>query len=144
MTNPKEITGNALRIYLYLVTHGPSELREVQRGLDLSTPSLASYHLNRLIEARYVEQDEESRYVAVKESSTEILEGYSKIGTTLIPQFFFFSVLFTILAAFFSYKALTQPGFTVYLVGVSLAMVILLWYETMRLWRRLVVESNKR
>jgi DNA-binding transcriptional ArsR family regulator len=131
-------------VYLFLVTHGPSELREVQRGLDLSTPSLASYHLIRLAEVGYVEQDEEGRYVAVKESSTEILEGYSKVGTALIPQFFFFAVLFTILITFFSYKALFSPDFTAYQVGVSVTTVILLWYETVRLWRRLVVETSKK
>jgi len=143
MTASKEITGNALRIYLYLVTHGPSELREIQRGLNLSTPSLASYHLSRLMEAKYVEQDRESRYVAIKESSTEILEGYSKVGTALVPQLFFFAILFTILTAFFSYQACTQPNNTLFLIAVSIAMVILLWYETIRLWRRLVVETNK-
>jgi len=72
MTAPKEITGNALRVYLYLVTHGPSELREIQRGLGLSTPSLASYHLSRLVEAGYATQDRDGRYVAIREASTEI------------------------------------------------------------------------
>jgi DNA-binding transcriptional ArsR family regulator len=112
MTKPKEITGNTLRIYLYLVVHGPSELREIQRGLNLSTPSLASYHLNRLMEAKYVEQDRESRYIALKESSTEILEGYLKVGTAMVPQLLFFAILFTILTAFFSYQACIQPSNT--------------------------------
>jgi DNA-binding transcriptional ArsR family regulator len=143
MAKPKEITGNTLKIYLYLVAHGPSELREIQRGLNLSTPSLVSYHLNKLMEAKYVEQDRESRYVAIKESSTEILEGYSKVGTALVPQLFFFAILFTILTAFFSYQAYIQPSNTLLLIAVSIAMVILLWYETMRLWRRLVVEMKQ-
>jgi len=144
MTAPKEITGNALRVYLYLVTHGPSELREVQRGLGLSTPSLASYHLSRLVEAGYVTQDSESRYVAIREASTEILQEYSRVGTTLVPRLLFFSFLFTILIAFFSYQALYSNGFTIYLVATSVAMVALLWYETLRLWRRLVVETGEK
>lgn len=144
MTAPKEITGNALRVYLYLVTHGPSELREVQRGLGLSTPSLASYHLSRLVESGYVTQDSESRYVAIREASTEILQEYSRVGTTLVPRLLFFSFLFTILIAFFSYQALYSNGFTIYLVATSVAMVALLWYETLRLWRRLVVETGEK
>ena len=144
MTAPKEITGNALRVYLYLVTHGPSELREIQRGLGLSTPSLASYHLSRLVEAGYVTQDNESRYVAIREASTEILQEYSRVGTTLVPRLLFFSFLFTILIAFFSYQALYSNGFTIYLVATSVAMVALLWYETLRLWRRLVVETGEK
>ena len=144
MKNFKEITGNALRTYLYLVTHGPSELREVQRGVGLSTPSLASYHLSRLVEAGYVRQDEEGRYVASKEASTEILEGYIRVGTALVPQFLFFAVLFTILIVFFSIEAIFSSGFIIYLITASLAMVALLWYEALRLWRRLVVDSNKK
>jgi DNA-binding IclR family transcriptional regulator len=64
----KEITGNTLRTFLYLLTHGPSELREVQRSLGLSTPSLASYPLGRLVDAGYVTQDDEGKYVAIKEA----------------------------------------------------------------------------
>jgi DNA-binding transcriptional ArsR family regulator len=142
MKAQKEITGNTLRAYLYLVTHGPCELREVQRGLGLSTPSLASYHLSRLVEAGYAKQDDESRYVAVKEASTEILQGYSKVGNTLVPQLFFFTVLFTILIAFFSYEAWLSLSYVPLLIATSLAMVVLLWYETFRLWRKLIVESD--
>jgi len=144
LKNSKEITGNALRTYLYLVTHGPSELRDVQRGVGLSTPSLASYHLSRLVDAGYVVQDEEGRYVASKEASTEILEGYVRVGTALVPQFLFFAILFTILIVFFSMEALFSSGFTIYLVVASLVVVALLWYESFRLWRRLVVDSNRK
>ena len=143
MTASKSITGNTLRVYLHLVTHGPCELREVQRGVGLSTPSLASYHLGRLSESGYVKQDPEGKYVAIREASKEILSGYSRVGTALVPQFFFFTVLFTILIIFFSYQAMYSPGFTTYLVAVSLAVVVLLWYETLRLWRRLVYGLGK-
>ena len=134
-----EIKGNTLKVYLYLLRHGPSELRDVQRGVGLSSASLASYHLGRLTEAGFVTQDEHGRYSAVKEASDRILEGYSRIGPAIVPQLFFFALMFTILVAFFSFEALYVPGFTVYLAAVSIAMVIVFWYETVRLWRRLAV-----
>ena len=137
MPTNNEIKGNTLKVYLYLLKHGPSELRDVQRGIGLSSPSLASYHLGKLIEAGFANQDEFGKYFAVKETSDKILEGYSKMGTTVVPQMFFFALLFTILAAFFSFMALSTTGFTIYLVGVSAAMVLVFWYETVRLWRKL-------
>ncbi|MGB8779048.1 MAG: helix-turn-helix domain-containing protein, partial [Candidatus Bathyarchaeia archaeon] len=73
----QEVKGNALKIYLYLLRHGPSELRDVQRGVGLSSASLASYHLGRLSEAGFVKQDDQGRYSAVKEASDRVLEGYS-------------------------------------------------------------------
>ena len=132
-----EIKGNTLKVYLYLLRHGPSELRDVQRGIGLSSPSLASYHLGKLMEAGFAKQDEFGKYFAVKETSDQVLVGYSKMGTTVVPQMFFFALLFTILAAFFSFMALSNAGFTVYLVGVCAAMVLVFWFETVRLWRKL-------
>ena len=137
MSVSQEIKGNALKVYLYLLRHGPSELRDIQRGVGLSSPSLASYHLGMLSEAGFVTQNEYGIYSAVKEASDRVLEGYSRIGPAIVPQFFFFALLFTILVAFFSFGALYLSGFTLYLVGVGVAMVLVFWYETLRLWRRL-------
>ena len=133
-----EIKGNTLKVYVYLLRHGPSELRDVQREVGLSTASLASYHLGRLVDAGYAKQDNTGRYVATGEASGEILAGYSKVGVAIVPQLFFFALLFTILTTFFSYEALLGASFTVYLVVVSFAMVAVLWFQTLRLWRRLV------
>lgn len=108
----------------------------MQRDVGLSTPSLASYHLGKLVEAGYVRQDEMGRYVATGDALGEILGGYSKIGMNIVPQLFFFSLLFTILAAFFSVEVLFYGDFTVFLVAISLGMVVVLWLETVRLWRR--------
>jgi hypothetical protein len=139
MSGSQEVRGNTLKVYLYLLRHGPSELRDVQRGVGLSSASLASYHLGKLSEAGFVTQDEHGRYSAVKEASDRVLEGYSKMGPAIVPQLFFFALLFTILAAFFSFEALYASGFTVCLVAVCAAMVLVFWYETVRLWRRLAV-----
>ncbi len=140
MSASREIRGNTLRVYLHLVKNGPSELREVQRSVGLSTPSLASYHLGRLVSSGYAKQDELGRYIATNDSFMQILEGYSRIGSAIVPQLFFFAVLFTFLTLFFSYEVVYSLGDTIYLVLVSVAMVGVLWYETLRLWRRLVNE----
>ena len=136
-TNPQELRGNTLRTYLQVLKHGPCELRDVQHGLGLSTASLASYHLNKLIEAGYVKQDEHGRYVASSDAVGDVLVGYSKIGTAIVPQLSFFAVLFSILIGYFSFEALYAPSFTPYLVVVSLAAAVALWYEVLKLWRRL-------
>ena len=135
----QEIRGNTLRVYLYLLKHGPSELREVQHALNFSSASLASYHLGKLLETGFARQDEYGKYSAVKEASDRILEGYSKIGPAVVPQLFFFSLLFTILVVFFSVATWSGLGFIPYLIGVSFAMLAVFWFETIRLWRKLAV-----
>jgi hypothetical protein len=133
------VRGNTLKVYLYLLRQGPSELRDVQREVGLSSASLASYHLGKLSEAGFVKQDEHGRYFAVKEASDRVLEGYAKMGPAIVPQLFFFALLFTVLVAFFSFEALYTSGFTVYLVLICGAMILVFWYETVRLWRKLAV-----
>jgi hypothetical protein len=137
MPTNQEVRGNTLKAYLYLLKHGPSELREVQHGLEFSSPSLASYHLGKLVEANYVSQDEEGKYFAVKDASTKVLEGYSKVGPAIVPQLFFFSLLFSIVAVFFSVESMLGSDFTFWLIVICLAMVAVFWYETIVLWRKL-------
>ncbi len=100
-------------------------------------PLLASYHLNKLVEAGWVRQDQYGRYVASEAAAGEVLAGYSKIGTTIVPQLSFFAVLCSILIVFFSVETWYVQAFLPYLVAVSIASAAVLWHETLRLWRRL-------
>ncbi len=109
----------------------------MQRALGFTTPSLASYHLGKLISAGYVTQDNHGRYLVMKDSTSEILEGYVKLGTRIVPQLFFFAVLFSAIVGFFGVVSLSDQQFVPLLVVASLALVVVLWYETLRVWRRL-------
>jgi hypothetical protein len=137
VTTSRELKGNTLRVYLFLLSHGPCELHDVQRGLGFSTPSLASYHLNRLIQAGYAAQNEHGQYYSVKDVAGEVLDGYTKVGVVLVPQLAFFTVLFTALISFLGLESLSNPAYLPLLVVASLALVAVLWYETARVWRRL-------
>lgn len=139
MSLSREIKGNTLKVYLYLLKHGSSELREIQRGINLSSPSLASYHLSKLLEVGFVVQNKYGTYSAVKDSADKVLEGYARVGSAIVPQFFFFALLFTILITFFSFAALCLSGFVPHLIAVAVAMIAVFWYETIRLWRKLAV-----
>jgi len=112
-------------------------LRDVQRALGFSSPSLASYHLGKLVAAGYASQDEHGRYVAIQDAANEILEGYTKLGGFVVPQLFFFAILFTIVVGFFAFMALVYQAYIPLLVGASVAMVMVFWYEVARVWRRL-------
>ncbi len=87
----------------------------------------------------FAKQDQYGKYYALKEASDKVLDGYSRIGRSVVPQLFFFALLFTILVIFFSIEVLWGNGFIWYLIGVACAMLAVLWFETIRLWRRLAV-----
>jgi hypothetical protein len=137
MPTNQEVKGNALKIYLYLLKHGASQLRDIQRGTELSSASLASYHLSKMMEGGFVKQDEHGAYFVENDASEKVLEGYLKVGKAVVPQLFFFSLLFSILVGFFSFAVLFWQGYAPYLVAVCIGMVIVLWYQTVKVWRRL-------
>lgn len=132
------IRGNTLRVYLYVLEHGPCELKDIQNGLGFSTASLASYHLGRLISAGYASQDGYGRYKAEKDATRQILEGYVKVGAVVVPQLLFFAILFSALVGYFAFMSLYSRTYVPFLVGSSVALVAVVWYETARVWRKLV------
>ncbi|MCL5069085.1 MAG: hypothetical protein M1368_12160, partial [Thaumarchaeota archaeon] len=132
------LTGNTLRVYVFVLKNGPSELREVQRQMGFSTASLASYHLGRLVKMGYVRQDDVGKYVATRDVSAEIMDGYTKIGANFVPQLFFLALLFSILVPYFSFRSLTSSAYTPFLVLSSIGILALLWFETIKLWRKMV------
>ncbi|MDE1858106.1 MAG: hypothetical protein KGI26_03450 [Thaumarchaeota archaeon] len=134
---PADIRGNTLRVYVYLLRSGASELRDVQRALGFSTPSLASYHLGRLVEAGYATQDEHGRYLVVQGATNAILDGYTKLGGVVVPQLLFFAIMFSVVIGFFAYMSLMYAAYVPLLVGAAAVMVLVFWYETARVWRRL-------
>jgi hypothetical protein len=135
--SPVEIKGNTLRTYLFLLKTGSSELRDVQRSLGFSTPSLASYHLGKLVEAGYASQDDHGRYMIVWDATKDLLDGYIRIGTVVFPQLFFFSILFTASIGFLVVMSLLVPAYVPLLAIASLGLVGAFWYETVKVWKKL-------
>src|SRR5579863_3895763 len=132
--SPVQIKGNTMRTYLFLLNQGSSGLIEVQQALGFSTPSLASYHLGKLVEAGYATQDEKGRYMIVWDATKELLDGYVRVGTVVFPQLVFFSILFTAVIGFLISMSLFVPSYVPLLAIASAAVVGAFWYETVRVW----------
>jgi DNA-binding transcriptional ArsR family regulator len=132
------IRGNTVRVYLFVLRNGPCELRDVQHALELSTPSLAFYHLSRLVESGLVTRTEDGRYNVVTDISADLLDGYVKFGRQIIPQLFFLSLIFTAILAYYAYLVWRVPLDTDDIVTIVYSLsIIVLWYETIKTWRRL-------
>lgn len=132
------LKGNTVRVYLFLMKNGPCELREVQRGLKLSTPSLAAYHLSKLVQSGIVGRTADGKYTVVTDISAEILDGYVKFGKRIIPQLFFLTIIFTAILGYYLYLVWKFPLDTDDLVTIVYSLsIIVLWYETIKVWRKL-------
>jgi hypothetical protein len=92
MGSQDELNATTFQTYLYLVKVGkPVGPRDLMRGANLSSPSVAYRNLQKLIDLGLVVKDEYGNYV-VKEKMA--MKGYVWIGKTLIPSFAIFGFIF--------------------------------------------------
>jgi hypothetical protein len=80
------------RIYLYLVRkEGSVGPRDVMRGADLSSPSVAHRHLQKLLDLGLVQKDKYGMYgIKVKANS----KGHFWLGKKLLPRLIIYSLFF--------------------------------------------------
>lgn len=87
-----ELTATTFQTYVYLIKAGkPVGPRDVMRGANLSSPSVAYRNLQKLVDLGLVVKDEYGDYV-VKEKVG--FKGYVWVGKSLIPRFIVFGFVF--------------------------------------------------
>jgi predicted DNA-binding transcriptional regulator len=132
------LKGKTLIVYWYLLqqpTHTVG-IREVQRALGFSSPSIAVHHLEKLQDLGLIQKKVTGEYVLQEEVKVGILRFFTRIGRYLVPRYLFYSVLFsTMLTAYLTLCTLGQiiPNFYAVLFGLIASVIF--WVETFRLWR---------
>jgi hypothetical protein len=132
-----ELKGKTLIVYMHILKN-PNEsvgVREVQRELGFSSPSVSSYHLNKLQDLGLVE-NVYGDYHLVKDIKVGVLKQFITLGGLMLPRYLFYAVLMTTML--FTYL-LQTPVFPSqeYITTVVMGLVptIILWYETTKIWR---------
>ena len=83
--------GKSLQIYWYLLSTGESGIRDIQRNLGFSSPSLVHYQINKLVSHGLVQQNETTeKYFIAEPLKTGIFSFYVILGKKLIPRFLFY------------------------------------------------------
>jgi len=131
------LRGLTLKVYRFILKNNrPVGIREVQRALNLSSPTLALYHINKLEEAGLIKK-ELGGYVVDR----VILENLVRLRRILIPRNFFYTVFFVaslfMLVVFLRPPALTREYvFSLAVVTVAAGTSV---YETIRAFSRQAV-----
>jgi hypothetical protein len=88
----QELEGTTFAVYTYVVKERrPVGTRDVMRGANLSSPSVAYRHLQKLEASGLLQKTEYGEYV-VKEKAN--IRGYFWIGRNLVPRMLFYSFFF--------------------------------------------------
>ena len=132
-----ELKGNTLRVYIYTLKRRKVGVREVQRALLMSNPSLAQYHLNKLKELGLVSEDN-GEYEVVEDVKVDVMREFLRLGTLIVPRFVFYAVLFTIFAGYLAFLGYPYFGLVPILEWSSIALGLaaaVFWYDAVRAWR---------
>ena len=128
------LRGTTLEVYRFLLKSSkPVGVRELQRALNLSSSSVATYHLSKLEDAGLLKRQDGGFSV-----DKFLLENSVKISRFLIPRYFFYSV-FAIAVLLVELTILRPTVFYREYVFSLVATVILIFfflYETVKTWLR--------
>lgn len=129
----EELEGTTLKVYLYVVKENePVGPRDVMREVNLSSPSVAYRHLQKLENLGLLEKNAYGQYI-VKEKAS--IKGHLWIGRNLVPRLIFYSFFFigilsveiTIIAIRFYVKEPLQTEFIFLTFITAVAMVLFLF-----------------
>jgi hypothetical protein len=149
--NSEELEGTTFKVYVFAVKEGRSiGTRDVVRGLDLSSSSVAYRHLQKLEELGLLEKTEYGEYI-VKEKAN--VTGHLWIGRNLVPRLLIYCLFFVgllgaettiIIIRFFVNKELPELNF-IYLTAVTMLGVGIFSFESLlsffRVKRRLKLKQ---
>jgi len=90
----KHISGTTWDVYLYILTsREPVGVRDVWRTLRFSSPSLAQYHINKLLDMKVVHQTRDGKYYVKEKEQIEALRSFVLLRGRLIPRLVFYGAL---------------------------------------------------
>jgi len=132
------IKGKTLSVYWYMLRHpNPLTAREIQRGAELSSPSLSMHHLERLRQYGLVDKDVHGQYTVKRDVRIGILNQFMGRGRIMVPRFLFYATFYTSLtAALISLLFwLNTDWYSIVLLALLLSACAVLWYEALKVWR---------
>lgn len=88
----EELEGITLNVYLHVVKKGkPVGPRDVMKSVNLSSPSVAYRHLQKLEDLGYLQKNEYGEYTI---KSKAHIAGFAWLGKRLVPKMWLYSLLF--------------------------------------------------
>ncbi len=132
---PDVLKGTTLRIYRFMFKAGrPLGVHEIQRGLGLSSPSVAHYHIRKLVSAGLVKEVEEGYAVdkVVFENIIRVRRSFIPFQTTYLIFFCTtLGVLLTVLRPESSFVSIYY-----FAMAINTAAIGIFAYETFKSVRK--------
>ena len=122
-----------------MLTQGESVgVREVQRALDMSSPSVASHHLAKLVTMDLVEQLSDNTYNVKQVVKVGILRNFIEFRGMFLPRYTFVAMFFTFYTiAYFILCIIFPPNLSDRYIALAIGIIgsIFAVWESIRLWK---------
>jgi hypothetical protein len=131
------LRGKDWKVYWLLLKNGRSmSVREVQRALHFSSPSVAQHHLEQLRQLGLVQKEDiGGDYSLVGDVKIGVLRHFVKLGRLIFPRYFFYALFSTVFYLF--YLTVLMQGFSrenLFIVIFGAVVSFIFWYEAARVW----------
>jgi len=133
-----QLKGKTLLVYWFILKSPGSNIgvREIQRSLGFSSPSVAAHHLEKLLSLGLVDKSLRGEYILKEEVKVGVLRFFTRLGRFLIPRYLFYSVWFsTMLIVYLTIYGHSGGIHNVVAIIFGVLACSILWYETLRLWK---------
>jgi len=133
-----QLKGKTLLVYWFILKSPGSNIgvREIQRSLGFSSPSVAAHHLEKLLSLGLVDKSLRGEYILKEEVKVGVLRFFTRLGRFLIPRYLFYSVWFsTMLIVYLTLYGHSGGIHNVVAIIFGVLACSVLWYETLRLWK---------
>ena len=131
------LRGKDWNVYWLLLKNGrPMSVREVQKALRFSSPSVAQHHLEQLRQLGLVKKEEVGgNYSLTAEVKIGVLRHFVKLGKLLFPRYFFYALFSTTL--YLIYILTLMRDFTrenLFILIFGAIVLTIFWFEAIRIW----------
>ncbi len=127
----RHISGTTWDIYLHILTSNePVGVRDVWRTLKLSSPSLAQYHINKLLDMELLVHTKDGKYSVKENEKIEALRSFVLLKGKLVPRLVFYGALIAgVLAAYLVFKPLEWNFPDLFFLAVSVFSIFAFFFE---------------
>jgi len=130
-----ELQGNTKRVYwTMLQTSGAVGPRDIQRKLNFSSPNLAVYHLDKLVELGLAEK-ELGEYHLTKTVDVTLFRQFSRIGNIIFPRQILYASMWTTLLVFYTLEFREVSFYSLFALIFGFLGAVILWFETWKTWQ---------
>jgi predicted DNA-binding transcriptional regulator len=133
-----KLRGKAWKVYWLLLKKGrPMSVREVEKALRFSSPSVAQHHLEQLRQMGLVQKEKTGgNYILVSEVKIGVLKHFVKLGRLMFPRYFFYAIFSS--AFYIAYIMILMQDLTresLFILSFGAIVTLIFWYEALRFWR---------